>query len=390
MSKHDITPAEFAHRLARLRMAIGEAGLDWLLVLHPVSIRWLIGQDTKSYTVFQCLPVSAKPGKLVMFTRGTERSEFAADTMAEELRTLLAAAIAEDPMPAFARFLDEPRHPPRPRRHGGAGRLSAARPLRAGEGHAGRGPRPGTLGPRCGVARSEVARRDRLDPRGERHRGSGAAQAHRRGRRALPRSLELAAAAYHALLSNGSGLPASTMNLMPGERSAFALGGPTERRMRRGDTGLVEMGAARLRRYTRRWDARWDLGEGHRPGWCSCTMSSSRAPIGSPASRRRCATGCARSSPTKRRSATSPRRGSTATGCIRRSMAWRPASRLQGGRARTCSSGARTCLPRRHGGPPGRARGRPAGGGSRRAADRQRACRTETRRRDSVPHPTRF
>ena len=36
------------------------AGLDWLLVLHPVSIRWLIGQDTKSYTVFQCLPVSAE------------------------------------------------------------------------------------------------------------------------------------------------------------------------------------------------------------------------------------------------------------------------------------------------------------------------------------------
>ena len=61
--------------------------------------------------------------------------------------------------------------------------------------------------------------------------------------------LELAAVAYHALLSNGSGMPASTMNLMTGERSAYALGGPTERRMRRGDTGLVEMGAAR-RRYT--------------------------------------------------------------------------------------------------------------------------------------------
>ena len=61
MSKHDFTPAEFADRLARLRTAMGAAGLDWLLVMHPVSIRWLIGQDTKSYTVFQCLPVSAKP-----------------------------------------------------------------------------------------------------------------------------------------------------------------------------------------------------------------------------------------------------------------------------------------------------------------------------------------
>jgi Xaa-Pro dipeptidase len=72
--------------------------------------------------------------------------------------------------------------------------------------------------------------------------------------------LELAAAAYHALLSNGSFLPASTMNLMTGERSAFALGGPTERRMRRGDTGLVEMGAAR-RRYTSTLGRQWNLGE---------------------------------------------------------------------------------------------------------------------------------
>jgi len=74
MSKHDFPAAEFAERLTRLRAAIAAAGLDWLLVIHPVSIRWLIGQDTKSYTVFQCLPVSAKPGKLIMFTRGTERS----------------------------------------------------------------------------------------------------------------------------------------------------------------------------------------------------------------------------------------------------------------------------------------------------------------------------
>jgi Xaa-Pro dipeptidase len=72
--------------------------------------------------------------------------------------------------------------------------------------------------------------------------------------------LELAAVAYHALLTNGSGLPASTMNLTTGERSAFALGGPTERRMRHGDTGLVEMGAAR-RRYTSTLGRQWVLGQ---------------------------------------------------------------------------------------------------------------------------------
>ena len=49
------------------------------------------------------------------------------------------------------------------------------------------------------------------------------------------------------------------MNLTTGERSAFALGGPTERQMRRGDTGLVEIGGA-YRRYTSTLGRQWNLG----------------------------------------------------------------------------------------------------------------------------------
>jgi Xaa-Pro dipeptidase len=72
--------------------------------------------------------------------------------------------------------------------------------------------------------------------------------------------LELAGAAYGALLAGGSMIPASTMNLMTGERSCFALGAPTERRLRRGDTGLVEIGAA-FRRYTSTLGRQWVLGK---------------------------------------------------------------------------------------------------------------------------------
>src|SRR5689334_13754701 len=61
MSKTDFSKDEFADRLARTRAAISAAGLDWLVVIHPVSMRWLIGQDNKSYTAFQCLPISAEP-----------------------------------------------------------------------------------------------------------------------------------------------------------------------------------------------------------------------------------------------------------------------------------------------------------------------------------------
>jgi Xaa-Pro dipeptidase len=48
------------------------------------------------------------------------------------------------------------------------------------------------------------------------------------------------------------------MNLMTGERSCFVLGAPTERKQKKGDTGLVELGAA-YRRYTSTLGRQWVL-----------------------------------------------------------------------------------------------------------------------------------
>jgi Xaa-Pro dipeptidase len=257
MSKHDFSAAEFADRIYRLRQGIAAAGLDWLLVLHPVSIRWLIGQDTKSYTVFQCLLVAAEPRPLVLFTRGTERAEFEADTIAEEFR-FYGGGEPEDPMQAFARFADElglrgarvgmevPGGYLQPPHYvalkallgdalvqDGSGLVSALRAVKS----------PAELDyARQAAAISALAWEALIGAVAE-------------GRS----ELELAAVAYHTLLSNGSGIPASTVNLMTGERSAFALGGPTERRLRRGDTGLVEIGANR-RRYTSTLGRQWNVG----------------------------------------------------------------------------------------------------------------------------------
>ena len=61
MSKHDFPAEEFAERLSRTRKAIGDAPLDWLIVIHPMSIHWLIGAEAKSYQAFQCLTISANP-----------------------------------------------------------------------------------------------------------------------------------------------------------------------------------------------------------------------------------------------------------------------------------------------------------------------------------------
>jgi Xaa-Pro dipeptidase len=61
--------------------------------------------------------------------------------------------------------------------------------------------------------------------------------------------LEVAGNVYQSLLTSGSGLAASTLNLVSGERSCFSHGAPTQRRLRRGDFGSVEYGSA-YKRYT--------------------------------------------------------------------------------------------------------------------------------------------
>src|SRR5205807_8029308 len=61
--------------------------------------------------------------------------------------------------------------------------------------------------------------------------------------------LELAGIVYHSLLISGSGLAASPINLVSGERSCFSHGAPTDRKLRRGDFGNVEYGAT-CKRYT--------------------------------------------------------------------------------------------------------------------------------------------
>jgi Xaa-Pro dipeptidase len=258
MSKHDFTKEEFADRLARTRGAIDKAGLDWLLVIHPVSMRWLIGQDNKSYTAFQCLPVSAKGGKLTVFTRDMERNEFEADSMADEVRSYNGRE-PEDPMEAFAQFaadlglksarvgMEVPAYYLHPHHYAKLKDILGSALIAE----------PNGLINGLKVAKSPQEL--------EYHRRSAkiageAWKALLSVAREGASELELSGAAYQRILSSGSFLPASTMNLVTGERSCFALGGPTERRMKRGDTGLVELGGA-YKRYTSTLGRQWSIGK---------------------------------------------------------------------------------------------------------------------------------
>src|SRR5436853_3976142 len=103
MSKHDFPSEEFSARRSRVRDALGKAGLEWLLVFHPVSIHWLTGSDAKSYQEFQCLLISAKPGPLTVLTREGEREEFLTDALVDEVLTV-GGREPDDPIEAFERL----------------------------------------------------------------------------------------------------------------------------------------------------------------------------------------------------------------------------------------------------------------------------------------------
>src|SRR5579864_9332111 len=105
MSKRDFSVDEFASRRSRVREAIRNAGLDWLLIFHPVSIHWLTGSDAKSYQEFQCLLISARPGPIAVLTREGERNEFRDDALVDEIRTW-GGGEPEDPVAAFERLAE--------------------------------------------------------------------------------------------------------------------------------------------------------------------------------------------------------------------------------------------------------------------------------------------
>ena len=258
MSKHDFTSEEFASRRARAREAIRAARLDWFLAIHPVSIRWLTGSDAKSYQEFQCLLISAKPGPICVLTRDGERQEFRDDALVDELRTW-GGGEPEDPIAVLEKFATSlgmmgtrigmevpgyylhPHHYLQIKQLFGESRVTEATNLIHD----------------LTLVKSETE----LTYIREAARFADIAMSRFTSALAEGRSeLELAAEVYHALLTAGSGLAASPINLVSGERSCFSHGAPTGRRLRRGDFGNVEYGAT-CKRYTSTIGRQFCLGE---------------------------------------------------------------------------------------------------------------------------------
>jgi Xaa-Pro dipeptidase len=257
MSKHDFPIEEFSNRQSRVRAAMTEADLDWLMLIHPVSIHWLIGADGKSYQAFQCLLISAKPGPLVMFTRESERYEFEDDTLADEVVGWGGSEPA-DPVEVFQKLADRlgllkartgmevpayylhPQHYVRLKAMFGDALVAE----------------PTNLVNNLKMVKSPrelelVREASRIADIGT----DAFIATFREGRT----ELEVAGAIYGAMMAAGSGLAGSTLNLVSGERMHLSHGAPTLRRLRRGDCGNVEFGAA-YKRYTKTMGRQISLG----------------------------------------------------------------------------------------------------------------------------------
>ena len=257
MSKHDFNPDEFADRRARVRVAIAAAALDWLVLFHPVSIHWLTGSDAKSYQEFQCLFVSAHDGPLTILTREGERNEFQDDALVDEICTF-GGGENQDAVDSFDRLarrlglldarvgIEVPAYYLHPHDYvrlkdllGGA--------LRA---------EPTRLVHDLKLVKSpaELAYIRAASGKADAAMGVFAA-ALQPGRS----ELAVAGKVLESLMAAGSGLAASPINLVSGERSAFSHGAPTERLLCQGDFGSVEYGATH-RRYTATLGRQFSIG----------------------------------------------------------------------------------------------------------------------------------
>ena len=247
MSKHDFTAEEFSLRRSRVREAMGQAGLDWLVLFHPVSIHWLTGSDAKSYQEFQCLLLSSKPGPISVLTRAGERDEFRDDALVDQIVGWGGGEI-EDPIAAFERlarslgllqarvgievpaYYLHPHHYVRLKQLLGNALVAEATDLVHN-----------LKLVKSTTELSYIRQASRI--------ADTAMGVFVDSLKAGRSELEIAGEVYHSLLASGSGLAASPINLVSGERSCFSHGAPTDRRLRAGDFGNVEYGAT-FKRYT--------------------------------------------------------------------------------------------------------------------------------------------
>ena len=246
MSKYDFELAEFQDRQARVRAAMESAGIDLLLVLHPVNINYLIGSRAKSYQELQVLFFTLEPGPLTILTRLAEVAEISDLSLVEDVRGW-GGREPEDPMEAVASILKEKGYSNR--------RIGLEVPDYYLFSH-------NYLKFKDILGDSLVMEANHLIEE-LKFVKSPAELAYIRKAASISdeamktcvesvaegkMELEIAGEIHRTLMTLGSDSPASPMNFASGERTAYGHGMPSERRIQNGDLIHLEYGAA-YKRY---------------------------------------------------------------------------------------------------------------------------------------------
>lgn len=105
MSKYDFEVQEFEDRQQRVRKAMEKAGIDLLIVTHPVNINYLIGSRVKGYQEFQALLFTLEPSANTFLTRFADVQEVADLSLSKDVRGW--GRYPEDPIDVLKGILQE-------------------------------------------------------------------------------------------------------------------------------------------------------------------------------------------------------------------------------------------------------------------------------------------
>ncbi|MSO92701.1 MAG: aminopeptidase P family protein [Rhodospirillales bacterium] len=241
MSKHDFSLAEFHERQARVRKAMAKIGVDLLLVMNPVNIHWLIGARTKAYKGLQCLFFPSEPGPLTLLARLAEVYEIRDTALAEDVRGW-GGREPEDGVQAMHGIMKEKGWLKR--------RVGLEVPMYFLQ-------IPHYLGIKSFLGKSLVAEPSDMiadlkmvkSPKELEYIRKAAAIADE-GLKALlahaaegKMECELSGEMHRAMYAAGGDIGASPMNFASGERTCYAHGFHSERRLKKGDFIQCEYGA---------------------------------------------------------------------------------------------------------------------------------------------------
>jgi Xaa-Pro aminopeptidase len=258
MKQLDFSPDEYQDRLRGARVALRDHAVDGLIVHDPTNISWLTGWRGKGYQIYQALILTADERPLTLLTRTSDVFEAQMTSIVDDVRGWRTEA-GDGPITTLATLLHA---------SGLVGKrvayelpdyyLSVSLYLKLMALLA------DTLHSNLtGVIDRLRYRRSPAEIALIRRAAAIADAGAEAGTRALTpggSELVMAGAMHQAMMAGGGQSPASPMNLVSGDRAAFAHGFPTERAIQRGEIVQAEWGA-NYHGYHCTMGRMWSLGD---------------------------------------------------------------------------------------------------------------------------------